>query len=293
MSRIHTLSDIGKGSKLGDIPSSRYPSNRIELENQLACANHKDNKRMQYDLNRSNKDKEKLFKHSCQLINEVKRLKVDNTNLTSQITRSQISRDEYKARYDIQLKEIKSLQAMIKILESKLASAQKDAFSIQENSSKKDSEIMSLKAELEHIKSKLASKIDELERLKSDTTSAVARPRSVITGGDEKNTQSEEQSSISNSDRFEKPLLCNNNLAQYFVRRKKDESILTHESSKVSTPILAHDDIDDTKYQAPEIKKNMTPISTNVRVSAKSNPQIYNITKEGGKELLIVALGAG
>jgi len=69
---------------------------------------------------------------------------------------------------------------MIKILESKLASAQKDAFSIQENSSKKDSEIMSLKAELEHIKSKLASKIDELERLKSDTTSVVARPRSVI-----------------------------------------------------------------------------------------------------------------
>jgi len=122
MPRIHTLSDIGKGSKLGDIPSSRYPSNRIELENQLACANRdreiaiecgnrlsnkcsvldKDNKRMQYYLNRSNKDKEKLFKHSCQLVNEVKRLKVDNTNLTSQITQSQISRDEYKARYDIQ-----------------------------------------------------------------------------------------------------------------------------------------------------------------------------------------------
>src|SRR2546421_2618928 len=166
MPRIHTLSDIGECKKLGDIPSNRYPSNRIELENQLACANRdreiaiecgnrlsnkcsvldKDNKRMQYDLNRSNKDKEKLFKHSCQLINEVKRLKVDNTNLTSHITRSQISRDEYKARYDIQLKEIKSLQAMIKILEGNLASAQKDAFSIQENSSKKDSEIMSLKA---------------------------------------------------------------------------------------------------------------------------------------------------
>ncbi|CAG8775075.1 5014_t:CDS:2, partial [Ambispora leptoticha] len=79
-------------SSLGSIPSNRYPPNRIELENQLAY-----NKRMQYDLNRSNKDKEKLFKHSCQLINEVKRLKVDNTNLTSQITRSQISRDEYKA----------------------------------------------------------------------------------------------------------------------------------------------------------------------------------------------------
>ncbi|CAG8575705.1 40_t:CDS:2, partial [Ambispora leptoticha] len=54
-----------------------------------------------------------------------------------------------------------------------------------------------------------------------------------------------------------------------------------------STPILAHDDIDDTKYQTPEIKKNMTPISTNVRVSAKSNPQIYNITKEGVKNYLL------
>ncbi|CAG8444136.1 15893_t:CDS:2 [Funneliformis mosseae] len=102
---------------------------------------------------------------------------------------------------------------------------------------------MSLKAELKHIKNKLASKIDELERLKSDTTSA-----------------SEEQSSISNSDRFEKPLLCrsfkgnsssHNNLAQYFVCRKKDKSILIYESSKVSTPILAHDNIDDTKRGRP------------------------------------------
>ncbi|CAG8671751.1 10836_t:CDS:1, partial [Paraglomus occultum] len=83
-----------------------------------------------------------------------------------------------------------------------------------------------------------------------------------------------------------------NNLAQYFVRRKKDERILTHESSKVSTPILAHDDIDNTKYQTPEIKKNMTPISTNVLAHAKSNSQIYNITKERGKELPSVALGA-
>ncbi|CAG8679121.1 12731_t:CDS:2, partial [Ambispora gerdemannii] len=247
MPQIHTLSDIGEGKKLGDIPSNRYSHSRMELENQLA---YKDNKRMQYDLNQSDKDKEKLFKHSYQLINEVKRLKVDNTNLTSQIIRSQISCDEYKA--------------------SKLASAQKGAFLIQENSSKKDSEIMSLKAELKHIKNKLASKIDELERLKSNTIST-------------NNSSS------------------HNNLAQYFVRKKKDESILIHESSKVSTPILAHDNIDDTKYQTPEIKKNMTPISTNVRVSAKSNSQIYNITKEGGrpsgsllsnKELPIVALGA-
>ncbi|CAG8848052.1 10112_t:CDS:2, partial [Gigaspora margarita] len=114
MSRIHTLSDIGEGKKLGDIPSNRYPPSRTELENQLACANRdreiaiecgnrlvnkcsvldKDNKRIQHDLKQSNKDKEKLSKHAYQLIEEVKRLRVDNTNLTSQITQSQISHND-------------------------------------------------------------------------------------------------------------------------------------------------------------------------------------------------------
>ncbi|CAG8657992.1 9699_t:CDS:1, partial [Diversispora eburnea] len=39
MSQIHTLSDIGGGKKLGDMPTNRYPSSRTELENQLVCAN--------------------------------------------------------------------------------------------------------------------------------------------------------------------------------------------------------------------------------------------------------------
>ncbi|RHZ57332.1 hypothetical protein Glove_390g76 [Diversispora epigaea] len=168
MSQIHTLSDIGEGKKLGDMPTNRYPSSRTKLENQLVCANQdweiaikcgnrlankcsildKENKRIQHNLKQFNKDKEKLSKHAFQLIDEVKRLKVNNTNLTFQITQSQISRDEYKARYDIQLKKIKSLQAIIKILEGKLASAQKDAFSIQNDSSKKESEIISLKSKI-------------------------------------------------------------------------------------------------------------------------------------------------
>ncbi|RIB15230.1 hypothetical protein C2G38_2143676 [Gigaspora rosea] len=230
MANLHTLNVINagvalvSGNKLGGIPSNRYPPSRTELENQLACANQdreiaiecgnrlankctvldKDNKRIQRDLNRSNKDKEKLSKHTFQLIEEVKRLRVDNTNLTSQITRSRISHNEYKARYDLQLKKIKSLQIMIKILEDKLTSAQKDAFSIQKDSSKKDSEIMSIKAELEHIKSELASKIDELEQLKSDTIS-----RSVITGGDEENKS-------------------NKSLTKYFMHKKIDTIIPAH-----------------------------------------------------------------
>ncbi|RHZ82018.1 hypothetical protein Glove_115g108 [Diversispora epigaea] len=247
MSQIHTLSDIGEGKKLGDMPANRYPSGRTELENQLVCANHGrkiaiecDNKRIQHDLKQSNKDKEKLSKHVYQLINEVKRLKVNNTNLTSQITRSQISRNEYKVRYDIQLKEIKSHQAMIKILEGKLASAQKDAFSIQESLSKTESENLFLKSkmvefkqievELEHVRS-------ELDHLKSEAISKPvgAEPHcfaidpldynsknhlmtcSAIVGGDDKkNTQSEEQSSITKS---------SNSLRPYLACRKNIEDI--------------------------------------------------------------------
>ncbi|CAG8802819.1 46032_t:CDS:2 [Gigaspora margarita] len=90
MSQIHTLSDIGKGNKLGDLPSNRYPPSRTELENLLNQANQdckiaiecgnrlahkcsildKNNKHMQQDLYRSNKDKEKLSKHIYQLIDE-------------------------------------------------------------------------------------------------------------------------------------------------------------------------------------------------------------------------------
>ncbi|RIB08810.1 hypothetical protein C2G38_2210653 [Gigaspora rosea] len=40
MSRIHTLSDIGEGNKLGDLPSNRYPPSRTELENLLNQANN-------------------------------------------------------------------------------------------------------------------------------------------------------------------------------------------------------------------------------------------------------------
>ncbi|RHZ79708.1 hypothetical protein Glove_141g104 [Diversispora epigaea] len=140
-----------------------------------------DKTQLQRDIKQSNEDKEKLSKHASQLIDEVKRLKVNNTNLTSQITQSQISRDEYKARYDIQLKEIKSLQAMIKIFEGKLTSAQKDAFSIQENLSKTESENLSLKSkmdefkqievELEQVRGKLVSAQEDLLKKESEILS--------------------------------------------------------------------------------------------------------------------------
>jgi hypothetical protein len=202
MPRIYTLSDISEGSKLGSIPSNRYPPNRIELENQLACANRdreialecgsrlankcsaldKDNKRIQRDLKQSNKEKEKLSKHAYRLIEEVKRLSSELDSLISQITCKDISLNESKIKIkDLQSKikiletklsstqneskEITALRSMKKILEGKLKSAQKDAFSTQEEIVKKESEIISLKSELTNIKNELASKINEIECL--------------------------------------------------------------------------------------------------------------------------------
>ncbi|CAG8513654.1 22717_t:CDS:2, partial [Cetraspora pellucida] len=210
MSRIYTLSDIGKGSKLGDIPSSR-----MELENQLA---YKDNKCIQHDLKQSNNDKEKLSKHTYQLINKVKQMSSELDTLISQINQLQISNTKYGAKNIIRLKKIKLLQLMNKILNSKLASAQKDAFLTQKKIIKKESEIISLKSELTNIKNKLMNTIDELaskikkikylDALRSvlqktkdilDSVELKTHCSAIVMRGNEKNIQSEEQSFISNS----------------------------------------------------------------------------------------------
>ncbi|CAJ0906474.1 8525_t:CDS:2 [Entrophospora sp. SA101] len=252
MPRIYTLSDISEGNKLGGIPSSRYPPNRIELENQLACANRdrkiaiecgnqlvnkcsvldKDNKRIQRDLKQSNKDKEELSKHIYQLIEEVKRLSSELDSLISKITRKDISLNESKIKIkDLQSrikiletelsstqnesKKIKSLESVINILKSKLSSAQKDVISIQNDSSKKETEIMSLKSKIAEVEHELASKVSELEYLKSE---AISNP--VLGGDDEKNTLCEEQSSITKSDDISAISEPIKNLSQYFIRKK-------------------------------------------------------------------------
>ncbi|CAG8633641.1 14181_t:CDS:1 [Cetraspora pellucida] len=183
MSRIHTLSDIGEGNKLGDLPSNRYPPSRTELENLLNQANHdyeiaiecgnrlankcsvldKDNKRIQQDLNRSNKDKEKVSKHIYQLIDEVKRLYSELDTLISQITHKDISLNEYKDKIHTKLKEIKTLQSKIKASKTRLSSTQKD-------SSMKESEIYYLRVELSALNSNLVLKNSELEHMKNMLT---------------------------------------------------------------------------------------------------------------------------
>ncbi|CAJ0914394.1 5609_t:CDS:2, partial [Entrophospora sp. SA101] len=299
MPRIYTLSDISEGNKLGGIPSSRYPPNRIELENQLACANRdrkiaiecgnqlvnkcsvldKDNKRIQRDLKQSNKDKEKLSKHTYQLIEEVKRLSSELDSLISQITRKDISLNESKIKIkDLQSrikiletklsstqnesKEITALRSMKKILEGKLSSAQKDVISIQNDSLKKESENLSLKskiAELDHIKSSLESKVNELEHLKSE---AISKP--IVGGNDEKNTQSEEQSSISNSSNIS----ADRNLSQYFIHKKNMNQAgkidtMCLESKTLDTEIIPEvsDEIDISKTNNNTLQEipNMTP----------------------------------
>ncbi|CAG8738273.1 6452_t:CDS:2, partial [Cetraspora pellucida] len=193
---------------------------RTELENLLNQANHdreiaiecgnrlahkcsildKNNKHMQQDLNRSNKDKEKLTKHTYQLIDEVKRLRSELNTLTSQITRKDISLNESKIK-------IKNFQSKIKILEMKLSSTQ--------NKSKEILTLRSMKKILE------ASKINEIECLgtlcpASQKTKDILDP--VVMGGAEKNTQSEEQSFISNSEAESKSLV------KYFKSKKKMEA---------------------------------------------------------------------
>ncbi len=292
MPRIYTLSDISEGNKLGGIPSSRYPPNRIELENQLACANRdrkiaiecgnqlvnkcsvldKDNKRIQRDLKQSNKDKEELSKHTYQLIEEVRRLSSELDRLISKITRKDISLNESKIKIkDLQSrikiletklsstqnesKEITTLRSMKKILEGRLSSTQKDVISIQNDLLRKESEILSLKSKIaelersscqgiENIKSELESKVNELERLKSE---AISKP--IVGGDDGKNIT---KSDSRNEDAIASDIsLGSTDLSKYFIRGKNmdqagkiDGNISDHtrhdgitEPSKVDTEI--------------------------------------------------------
>ncbi|CAG8792526.1 45588_t:CDS:2, partial [Gigaspora margarita] len=68
----------------------RYNNLQAQYDNLLA---ELENAQLRRDLNQADTDKKKLSKHAFQLIDEVKRLRVDNTNLTSQIAQSQISHD--------------------------------------------------------------------------------------------------------------------------------------------------------------------------------------------------------
>ncbi|CAJ0834792.1 3557_t:CDS:2, partial [Entrophospora sp. SA101] len=263
MTNVRTLRDINKGHRLG----SMYEE---ELENKLYTALKSktevndlseklqnkyskqvkdfDRERKQWEsaFDNVNSDKQKLHTHASELIGETKRLKIENTNLTSENICKDLSLAESKAENVTKSKKIKSLEFVIKILKSKLSSAQKDVISIQNDSSKKESEILSLRSKIAEVEHELASKVSELDCLKLET---ISKP---VVGGDvEKNMQSDEQSSITKSDDISAISEPIKNLSQYFIRnknmdqvRKIDGNISDHtrhdgitEPSKVDTEI--------------------------------------------------------
>nr|CAG8672598.1 4557_t:CDS:2 [Entrophospora candida] len=199
----------------------------------------RDRKMWSKKLGGANTEIQKLRTHDLKLIDEARRLQIENANKDISLAKS-------KAENDIKSKKIRSLESMIKILEGKLSSAQED--------------------------SSLESKVNELEHLKLE---AISKP--IVGGNNKKNTQSEEQSSITKSDDIStvlqnRPLGNSSNhdtyvsseeseirgyassskdLSQYFLPRKNDTEIIP----KVSDEI----DISKTNNNTLQEIPNMTP----------------------------------
>jgi predicted nucleic acid-binding Zn-ribbon protein len=195
MTNVCTLHDINKGRRLGSIREEeleeklKFSLKSIDETNDLSeklLAKYskqkkdfdRERKGWNRDSLRNNTEIQKLRTHALQVINEYKQLQNENTNLISHNAQKDIFIAESKAENITKSKKIRSLESMIKILEGKLSSAQKDVISIQNDSSKKESEIISLKSKIIELERELASTISELGNLKSEDIS-----ESVV-GGD-------------------------------------------------------------------------------------------------------------
>ncbi|RIB01988.1 hypothetical protein C2G38_2229119 [Gigaspora rosea] len=128
-------------------------------------------KGLNQDLFRNNTEIQKLRTHVLQVINEHKQLQNENTNLISHNAQKDIFIAESKTENITKSKKIRSLESMIKILESKLSLAQKNVFLIQKTSSNKESKVLSLKSKITELEHELGLNISELERLKSKNMS--------------------------------------------------------------------------------------------------------------------------
>src|SRR4051794_17935770 len=134
MPRIYTLNDVGNndGSKLGSLPSNRYPPSCLELGEQLKKdremfirsakqliakyhALDKKNKCMQNDLDRSHEKNGRMQDSMNQLIPLSKQLIGLNNKLVSKITCERKSHTDLNAK---QLKEIESLKSEINLKDS-------------------------------------------------------------------------------------------------------------------------------------------------------------------------------
>src|SRR6185312_1471710 len=148
---------------------------------------------------------------------------------------------ETKAENVTKSKKIRSLESMIKILEGKLSSAQKDVISTQNNASKKESEILSLKSKMAEVERELASKVSELECLKSE---AISNP---VLGGndDEKNMTKSDDISLGSTD-----------LSKYFIRKKN-----MNQAGKIDGNISTYTDTND---EITELSKNNAEINPKI-----------------------------
>ncbi|CAJ0904746.1 6556_t:CDS:2, partial [Entrophospora sp. SA101] len=181
-----------------------------ELAKELKSKNEKI-LRLRKKLNRITDAKTRNDSNMKQLKEEIKQLQSENTNLVSQGALKELSLTGYQTKYYKKMEEANSFQSRIKSLEEKLFSAQKD-------SSLKASGIDSLKSkitELERMKDELSLKVSELEHLKSED---ISEP--IVGGDNEKNTQSEEQSSIIKSIDISAVSEPSKNISRYFLHGK-------------------------------------------------------------------------
>ncbi|RIB10233.1 hypothetical protein C2G38_2206694 [Gigaspora rosea] len=236
-----------KGHRLGSIREE-------ELEKKIhnAIKSKAEINKLRWNQNslRNNTEIQKLRTHALQVINEHKQIQNENTNLISHNAQKDIFIAESKAKNVMKSKKIKSLEFMIKILESKLSSAQKDVISIQSDSLKKESEILSLKSKIVEVEHELASKVSELECLKSE---AISNP--ILGGNDEKNmTKSDDISAVIEESEIRGYASPSKNLSKYFVRGKNMD-----QAKKIDGEIT-------------ELPKNDTEINPKMRPSLETLP---------------------
>ncbi|CAH1768709.1 326_t:CDS:1 [Entrophospora sp. SA101] len=244
-----------------------------------------ENAQLQCNLKQADTDIQQIRSHALQLISEIKRLRKEISVHKSQNNRQQIAMNDYNIKlHDIQnallekSKETKSLQTKVKKLGSNLTSAQK-------NSSMKESEVSFLKYKIVELEQVLASTVSELENLKSE---AISVP--MVGGNNEKNMQSREQSSISNSSNISAiselshlvSASGNKNLSKYFVCRKnmeETERIDNDISIQTSTfgTCSANDEITESSKVDTEISPKINEGTNINKISEDIIPQSQEI----------------
>ncbi|RHZ63482.1 hypothetical protein Glove_329g32 [Diversispora epigaea] len=205
---------------------------------------------------------------------EIKQVANKNTNLIFQDTLKELSLTGYRTKYYAKMEEANSLQSKIKLLEEKLISACEDV-------SKKEFDILSLN-----------SKINELDQQKSKAMTSILSnqveilSKSIIGGDDEKNIQSEEQSSISNSSNIS----ADNNLSQYlYVKKNMEENKIdinyVSELPKVDTPISVHEEVVSStpEFSKTDISPDDIHISSDMPLSIPKSVTSYLAQRENSE----------